>query len=394
MSSQLPWITDVLQQLSDEHLFRERREVRPLPEGRCLVDGQEAWDFASNDYLGLSADPRLIAAATAALQTHGVGARASQLVSGRTDLHAKLERDLAAFEGTEAAILFPTGLAANVGAVAALASQGDSVFCDRLNHASLVDGCRLSGARLRVYRHDDLTGLRRALNRELARRKFIVTDAVFSMDGDLAPLVELCDIAESENAVMIVDEAHGTGVFGTEGKGVCELLNVEHRVAVRIGTLSKAIGALGGFVAGSQSLVDFLWNKARTQVYSTALPPALCAAASAAVGIVQSEPLRRQRLLKLADTFRESLLAQGVTPLTGSVGPIVPIVLHDPQAAVCMAQQLLDRGFFVGAIRPPTVPQGTSRLRISLHSTLADDLVGSLAREIGHLVATAKVQQC
>ena len=266
MSNLLSWLDDELRQLSEEALLRRCRNVRPIEEGRVSVDGREAWDFASNDYLGLANDPRVVAAAAEGLRSHGVGAKASPLVSGRTDLHANLERALAAFEGTEAAILFPTGMAANVGTVAALAGASDTVFCDRWNHASLVDGCRLSGARLRVYRHDDLEGLQQSLARESARRKFVVTDSVFSMDGDLAPLPELCEIAEKYDTTVILDEAHGTGVFGECGRGVAELQHVEERIAVRIGTLSKSIGSLGGFVTGSQTLIDFLWNKARTQI--------------------------------------------------------------------------------------------------------------------------------
>ena len=214
MSDLLSWLHQNLQSLADEGLLRHRFEVRPFTEGRALVNGREVWDFASNDYLGLANDPRVVAAAADGVRSHGVGAKASPLVSGRSDLHVNLERALASFEGTESAILFPTGMAANVGTVAALAGTGDAVYCDRWNHASLIDGCRLSGARLRIYRHDDLAGLSDALSRESARRTFLVTDSVFSMDGDLAPLPELCEIAERHGTSVIIDEAHGTGVFG------------------------------------------------------------------------------------------------------------------------------------------------------------------------------------
>ncbi len=385
MNDLLDWLPNELQKLSEEGLFRRRREVKPIEGGRFFIDGREVWDFASNDYLSLANDPRVVAAAAEGLRSHGVGAKASPLVSGRTDLHVKLERALAAFEGTEAAILFPTGMAANVGTVAALAGDGDSVFCDRWNHASLVDGCRLSGARLRVYRHDDLKGLHQSLARESARRKFLVTDSVFSMDGDLAPLLDLCDIAEKYETTVILDEAHGTGVFGERGRGVAELQNVEDRIGVRIGTLSKSIGSLGGFVTGSQTLIDFLWNKARTQIYSTSLPPSLVAAATAALEIVQSEPSRRDRLHAICRQFRDQLASNGVVPFPGSVGPIVPIMLQEPQAAMNVAERLLENGFLVGAIRPPTVPKGTSRLRVTLHSGLPEEVVTSLAVKIGEL---------
>ena len=390
MTDLLDWLPDELQKLSDEGLFRRRREVKPIGEGRVFIDGREVWDFASNDYLGLANDPRVVAAAAEGLRSHGVGAKASPLVSGRTDLHVNLERALAAFEGTEAAILFPTGMAANVGTVAALAGASDTVFCDRWNHASLVDGCRLSGARLRVYRHDDLTGLQQSLARESARRKFLVTDSVFSMDGDLAPLPELCEIAETYETTVILDEAHGTGVFGERGRGVAELQGVEKRIAVRVGTLSKSIGCLGGFVTGSQTLIDYLWNKARTQIYSTSLPPSLCAAATTSLEIIQTEPSRRDRLHSLCQLFRLQLASAGVVPFPGSVGPIVPIVLNEPQAAMKVAERLLEHGFLVGAIRPPTVPKGTSRLRVTLHSGLPEEIVTSLAVKIGELIPSKR----
>ena len=386
MAEALDWLPEELKKLSQDGLLRGRREVIPTEGGKVHIDGHAAWDFASNDYLGLSNDPRVVSAAHQALRSHGVGAKASPLVSGRTDLHGALETVLAAFEGTEAAILFPTGMAANVGTVAALAGEGDAVFCDRWNHASLVDGCRLSGARLRVYRHDDLQGLQQGLARESARRTFLVSDSVFSMDGDLAPLPDLCEIAERHQATLILDEAHGTGVFGPHGRGVADLQRMEDRIPVRVGTLSKAIGSLGGFVVGSQTLINYLWNHARTQIYSTALPPALCAAALAALEIIQSEPSRRERLLELSKSFRDQLQLEGVEWLAGSVGPIVPIVLNEPQAAMKVADRLLKAGYLVGAIRPPTVPRGTSRLRVTLHSGIPEEVVAALARQIGETV--------
>ena len=393
MTNPLDWLADELQSLRDDGLFRHRREVLPSvgsackSPGRVVVQGREVWDFASNNYLGLATEASVLSAAAAAIKTHGVGAKASPLVSGRTDLHAELEAALADFEGTEAAILFPTGMAANLGTVAALAGPGDAVFCDRLNHASLVDGCRLSGARLRVYRHDDLEALQKSLSRESARRTWLVTDTVFSMDGDLAPLPDLCTIAEHFGAGVIVDEAHGTGVFGRLGRGVAELQGVEERISVRIGTLSKSIGALGGFVSGSQTLIDYLWNKARTQIYSTALPPALCASATAALKVIQDEPERRHRLHALSLSFRNQLESHGVIPRAGSIGPIVPIVINDPHAAVSVAEQLLSAGFLVAAIRPPTVPAGTSRLRVTINCEIPVEVVVRLADQIASLLS-------
>ena len=391
--------------LESAGLRRARRVVRPLPGGACEIDGRRLWNFASNDYLGLAGDPRVVAAAQAALAESGVGSRASALVVGRTEWHARLEQALAKFEGQEAAILFPTGYAANVGTIAALIDENDAVFCDRLNHASLIDGCRLSGAKLRVFRHSELDTLERELHKASdSRRRLIVTDAVFSMDGDVAPLRELCDLAERFEADVLVDEAHGTGVFGEHGRGVCEHLGVEDRVAVRVGTLSKAIGTLGGFVAGSQSLVDWLWNKARPQVFSTALPPAICAAAAAAVEIIRSEPERRTKLWQncevVAGTLRVPLglssdsqvatrqsSADGTRSVPATIGPIISILLGDPDAAVAAQRKLEERGFLVAAIRPPTVPQGTSRLRISLSAAHDESALKTLVAALQEVVS-------
>ncbi len=388
MSASSAWLADELHDWASQGLLRRRRSVRPMADGWCEVDGRRVLNFASNDYLNLAGDPRIAAAAAEALSAAGVGSRASPLVCGRTEWHARLERRLAEFEAQPAAILFPTGMAANVGTVAALAGPGDVVLCDRLNHASLVDGCRLSGARLRVYSHTDLSVLERELDKAAdARRRWIVTDGVFSMDGDLAPLPKLCDLADRFDAALIVDEAHGTGVFGAQGRGAAELLAVGQRIAVRVGTLSKAVGTLGGFVAGSQALIDHLWNHARTQIYSTALPPLICAAAVAAIDIITSEPWRRERLLAASALFRKQLRAAGVESLPGSVGPIVPITLADAESAIRAADHLEQHGFLVGAIRPPTVPRGTSRLRIVVTTAHTDDDLERLSTAVGRAVA-------
>ncbi|HAH45397.1 MAG TPA: 8-amino-7-oxononanoate synthase, partial [Planctomycetaceae bacterium] len=273
-----------------------------------VLEGQELVNLSSNDYLNLAHDPRLISAAAASLEEMGVGARASALVSGRTVWHARLEQRLAEFERTEAAILFPSGYAANLGVMSAIAGEGDTIYCDRLNHASPLDGCRLAGAKFRVYRHDQLEKLKRELEKQTGTgRTIIVTDSIFSMDGTWAPLVELCELADQYHACLVIDEAHATGVWGTTGRGLAEQLNVEARVTIRIGTLSKGVGAMGGFVAGSVSLVDWLWNRVRTQIYSTALPPAICAAACESLQIIEAEPERRQQLHAQAEFLRQEL---------------------------------------------------------------------------------------
>jgi 8-amino-7-oxononanoate synthase len=367
MSDLFARITQELDSLSDQGLLRSRRTVSRQPGGWCEVDGRRMRDFASNDYLGLSLDPRVIAAAREAAAECGAGSGGSQLVVGRSPWHARLESRLAQFEGQDSALLFPTGFAANVGTIAVLAGRGDLICSDRINHASLIDGCRLSGADVYVYDHDRLDELEARLSAaKECRRKLILTDGVFSMDGVVAPLAELCTLADQYGADLLVDEAHATGVFGHHGRGVAELLGVEDRVAVRVGTLSKAIGSLGGFVTGSRPLVDWLWNRARTQVFSTAAPPTACAAACVAIDIIEMEPARRETLIALSQRLRQGISALGLETVRGGQGPIVPVILHDPRSAVLVAQRMEEQGFLVGAMRPPSVPAGTSRLRIGV----------------------------
>lgn len=382
-ASRLPWLADELAAIDRDMLRRPRREGRRLAGGKIMRDGRELLDFASNDYLGLSNDSQVVAAAAAALADYGIGSGASALVTGRSSWHAVLERSLAAFEGEDDAVLFPTGYAANVGTLTSLISANDVVFCHRLNHASLVDGCRLTGATLRLFRSDRLNDLERRLAAATAfSRRWIVTDGVFGMDGTVAPLADLCTIAERYDTAVIVDEAHGTGVLGRNGRGACEHCGIEQQVAVRIGTLSKAVGSLGGFVAGPRPLIEVLWNHARPQMFSTALPPALCAAAVEAVRLIAERPHERERLARLSDQLRHRLRDAGLD-VPGDPGvPIVPVLIGDPERAVEVGQELDRRGFAVGVIRPPTVPRGTARLRISLSAVHADDDVESLTSSL------------
>jgi 8-amino-7-oxononanoate synthase len=378
------WLAEEMERLQSAGLLRNRRRVVSRPDGWCEVGTKRIRNFASNDYLNLAHDPRLVAAAQEAMAESGIGAAASALVTGRSAYHELLEEKLARFEGQESAVLFPTGYAANVGTISALVQPGDVIFCDRLNHASLIDGCRLSGAKLLVYRHRQLDKLTAPLQRATGyRRRWIITDSVFSMDGDLAPLKELCDIAERHDARLVVDEAHATGLFGEHGRGVTEAQGVEDRIAVRIGTLSKAVGTLGGFVAGPKVLADWLWNNARTQMFSTALPPAVCAAAICALEVIETEPWRRERVLALAKGFRDDLKQLGLETPPGGVGPIVPIVLGDAQFTVKVARELDDAGFLVAAIRPPTVPAGTSRLRITVTAAHSEEDLKGLIAHLG-----------
>jgi len=373
----LQWIETRLAEVSDQDLLRRRR-VRAGGQGpRIELEGREVINFGSNDYLRLAADPRLGQAVAAALADAGWGAGASPLITGYADWHARLEQRLAAFEGTEAALLFPSGFAANAGAVAALAGPGDTIFTDRKNHASLWDGCRLSRADVRTYPHLDLPRLTELLERPTSGRRLIVSDTLFSMDGDGAPLGELVDLAERFDAMLLLDEAHATGVFGAHGRGLAEAAGVEDRVAVRVGTLSKALGCHGGFVAGSATLIEWLVQRARPYVFSTAAPAAMAAAALAAVDIVEHEPQRRQQLLAAAAHLRQRLVEHG-WDIGRSTSQIIPIMLGQPARALELSQRLLEQGLYVPAIRPPTVPEGEACLRISLTAGHTAEMVERL----------------
>ena len=384
MHDPLAWLDDELERLERAGLRRSLsiRSSPQAPEQIEISRGSFA-NFGSNDYLGLAAElgnDDVIAA----IHTAGWGAGASPLVTGRGSYHAKLETELARFEGTEAALLFPTGYAANVGAVAALAGPEDVIFSDALNHASLIDGCRLSGARVVVYRHGDVAHLRELLTAALpAQRKLIVTDGLFSMDGDLAPLADLATLAEEHLAMLLVDEAHATGVFGKQGRGASEHCGVEAAVHIRIGTLSKALGSLGGFVAGQQRLIDWLTNRARTYFFSTACPEPVAAAGIAALKIVQNEPWRRSELLARSAQLREQFRAQGWSmPEPGS--QIIPLRIGDPTETMRRAQELRAHGFLIPGIRPPSVPEGQSLLRISVSWRHDAELLNRLAAAMGN----------
>jgi 8-amino-7-oxononanoate synthase len=363
----LDWLDDALKDLSDRCLLR-RQTIRlgAQQPPHIVWEGQTLVNFGSNDYLGLAADNRLGQAVRDTLAGSGWGSGASPLVTGRGQMHARLEEELAAFEDAEAALLFPSGFAANVATIPAVVGRGDGIFSDANNHASIIDGCRLSGASIVVYPHRDLTALRDRLRDGTGfRRRLIVTDTLFSMDGDLAPLADLADLARRHAAMLMVDEAHATGVFGHGGRGVCEAMGIEAGVHIRVGTLSKALGSIGGFVVGPRRLIDWLRNRARAYVYSTAAPEAAAAAASQALQIVQQQPQRRFGLLEQADHLRCRLQQQGWS--TGrSASQIVPVILGDAGRTMELAAQLRDRGLLVPGIRPPTVPPGQSLLRISL----------------------------
>ncbi|MDD5557904.1 MAG: 8-amino-7-oxononanoate synthase [bacterium] len=376
-----------LDEIRARGLHRSLRVVERRDGPRLVIGGRALLSFCSNDYLGLADHPATSAAAREAVERFGWGSGASRLVSGTMRPHAALEEALASFKGTEAAVLFPTGYMTNLGVIAALAGPGDEVIADRLDHASIIDGCRLSGARLRVYPHGDVERLERVLAAARgARRRLIVTDTLFSMDGDLAPLREIVALARRHGAWVMADEAHATGVLGAAGRGGAELLGVEDGIDVSMGTLSKALGGSGGFVAGSAVLADYLRNRARPLIYTTAPPPASCAAALAAIGIVRREPGTRAALLGMADRLRRALGAIGLDTM-GSGFQIVPVRTGDAGAAVRASAELLRRGILVPAIRPPTVPRGESRLRISVTAAHTDADVDLLAGALAELAA-------
>jgi len=382
----LAWIESRLEVLEHEGL-RRRLVARDGQAGvTAVIDGRELLNFGSNDYLNLAGNVRLAEAVARAVREEGWGSGASPLVTGRSRLHRQLEERLAQFEGCQAALLFASGFAANAGTVPALVGRGDAVYSDAANHASIVDGCRLSRAHVHVYPHVDCDALEAMLREHAGHggRRLIVTDGLFSMDGNLAPLVRLAELADEFQCMLMVDEAHATGVFGPGGRGVSEYLGVEDRVDVRIGTLSKALGCHGGFVAGSGQLVDWLANRARSYVFSTAPPAATCAAALTALEIVQSEPERRQTLLARAAELREQLRDQG-WQVGRSESQIIPLVAGTAQRTMELSAALRERGLLVPGIRPPTVPEGQSRLRISLSCGHTLEMIARLVEVLGEL---------
>jgi len=323
-------------------------------------------NLASNNYLGFTHHPRLIAAAARALETYGAGAGASQLICGRAEVHADLEEALCKFKGVEAALVFSSGYAANVGVLTSLVGPRDQIFADKLNHASLIDGARLSRGEVHRYCHRDPDHLARLLHEHPGQgQRFIVSDGVFSMDGDIAPLPDLVALAEQHDAVLVLDDAHGTGVVGPGGKGTAAHFGLEDRVPVQIGTFSKALGAQGGFVAGSRTLIDFLVNRARSFIFSTGLAPASAAASKEALRVLEEEPDLLERLQSHLRRLREALLDRGYT-LTGSPpAPMIAVIMGDPGDTLDLSAHLLDRGILAPAVRPPSVPEGTSRIRLA-----------------------------
>jgi 8-amino-7-oxononanoate synthase len=379
----------LLADLDARGLRRCRRVVRQA-DGEAAnieLDGRRCIDFCSNDYLGLSTHPRLIEALAAAARVHGAGARASHLITGHQTEHEALERELAEWTGRERAILFSTGYMANLGLVAALATREDTVYGDGLNHASLIDGGRLSRAVIRVYPHSDAAALDALLMSQSSGRALVLTDGVFSMDGDLAPLPELAVLCARHGAFLAVDDAHGLGVIGATGRGSLEHFGLGAReIPALVGTLGKAFGSFGAFVAGSADLIETLVQRARTYIYTTALPAPIAAATRAALAVAQEEPWRRERVLALTQRFRERARAAGL-PLADSWTPIQPVMLGGADTAVRASAALLVHGFYVAAIRPPTVPADSSRLRVTLSAAHREADIDSLVDAIAGILS-------
>ncbi|MFH1379773.1 MAG: 8-amino-7-oxononanoate synthase [bacterium] len=367
-------IAGELSVLKEKNLYRDLRIFERAPGRLMRINNNEYINFSSNNYLGLSNHPAVKEAAIEAIHKFGAGASASRLISGTLAVHAQLEQKLAEFKKCESALVFPTGFQTSLGVITSLVSKEDAVILDRLCHASLIDAVRLSGAKLLVYPHVDYMQLDKVLHKlDMYKKKLVVTDGVFSMDGDVAPLNELSAVCKKYNAILLVDDAHGTGVLGDYGRGSLEFLHVNDTHIIVMGTLSKALGSQGGFVCGSKNVISLFINKARSFIYTTGLNPGSCGAALQSLEIIKTEPLRRKNLLHNAEYLRDKLHRAGYNTLH-SVTNIIPVLIGDINETLNLSKKLMDNGIYCPAIRPPTVPNGLARLRVSLISdhTLED----------------------
>lgn len=366
-----------LEQLKANELHRTLKIITFKNHIKATIDGRDVILFCTNDYLGLSCHRELKISAKRALKDWGMGGAASRLISGNLSIYEELESLLAEFKDTEASLVFSSGYATNLGLIPTIAQKEDIIFSDELNHASIVDACRLSKAKVIVFRHVDMEDLEDLLKKHRGKKKFIVTDGVFSMDGDLCPLPILLSLAQSYEATLIVDDAHATGVIGEKGKGSFEYWNLSSDTAIQVGTFSKAIGTQGGFVCGKKTLIEYLINKARPFVFSTALPPPVVAATKTAIKLIQGASNLRHKLFRLTTILRDGLNKLGFHIPTLPT-PIVPLVVGDTQETINLSQHLFENGLFTPPIRPPTVPQGKSRLRISLSALHSEEDIEKL----------------
>ena len=365
-------------------LKRVLRPVRQRKAGTVLLEHDRVADFASNDYLGLASDSRVARAAGAMLQAEGTGAGAARLISGHHPVHEALENEIAAFKQCARSLLFSTGYMANIGAIPALAGVGDVIYSDALNHASIVDGCRLSKATTRIFPHCDIDVLSAMLkaDRGMFRRSLIVVEGVFSMDGDAFPLDQLVPLAQAYKAWTYVDDAHGTGILGRTGRGTAEHFGVAQDIDVMLGTLGKAFGTMGAYIAGSRSLIEFLINTARSFIFTTGTPPAIAAATLEALHVIKAEPWRREAVRERAQQLRARLRAGGRDTRGLPDGHIVPVHIGDPHLTMAIVHDLRRRGFLVGGVRPPTVAPGTSRLRVTVSAAHPPELIDVFAASL------------
>ena len=382
---------DELKRIKESGLYRQMKYLQSPQQPYVKIAGKSYLMLSSNSYLGLCNDQRLKQAAMDAMEKYGVGSGGSRLTTGSYEVHKKLEDEIAAFKRAEAALLFNTGYMANVGAISSIAGKDWVIFSDRFNHASIIDGCRLSGAEIIIYEHCDASDLETKAHSHRGRRALVVTDGIFSVDGDIAPLPEIVQVAKKYNMLLMVDDAHATGVLGENGGGTADYFGLQNEIDIQMGTFSKALASEGGFIAGNRGLIDYLANKARSFIFSTALAPATVAVSLRALEIVQAEPRLRQSLVANSAWFREKLREIGFEIMDFPT-PIISVVLGPPDLTVNFSNRLMEKNIFVSAIRPPTVPQGTSRLRINLMAThTVDDLtpaidsMAAIGKELGIL---------
>jgi glycine C-acetyltransferase len=386
----LSYLGDELESLKQQNLYRTLRVLDDEQKARTSFDHRSVVNLSSNNYLGLTTHPRLRQRALEAVQAFGVGTGSVRTIAGTMTLHMELERKLAEFKKVEAVVVFQSGFTANAGTVSAILSKEDVVISDELNHASIIDGCRLSRAAIKVFPHKDVGAARRIVkDLPAGQRKLLITDGVFSMDGDLGPLPELCDLAEETGCIMMVDDAHASGVFGRNGRGTVDHFGVHGRVDVQVGTLSKAVGALGGYVAGTRSLIEFLYHRARPFLFSTSHPPAVAAACIAALDVLMEEPEIIERLWENSRFFKDGLEKLGFD--TGSSeSPIVPVIAGDSARAAKLSDRLFEEGVFAQAIVFPTVQKDKARVRTIVTAThtrddlqFALDAFGKVGKELG-----------
>jgi len=378
VNDKLDWIDRELAEVANSGLLRKLSVCAQGVKSTELRIAEKTYvNFSSNDYLGLAAELGRVREISPDMgQKWGSGA--SPLVTGRGEMHQQLEHTLAEFKGTEAALSFPTGYSANIGAITSVTGDEDIIFSDARNHASIIDGCRLSKATVQVYRHNDVDHLVELCKQSSGfRRKLIVTDSLFSMDGDIAPLESLVEVSRQYEAMLLVDEAHATGVYGETGRGLTQELGCEDGVDISVGTMSKALGSVGGFVTGNQNLIDLLVNKSRTYIYSTAMPHACARAGIRALELMRKEPERREQLFRNVKYLTDRLVQNGALP-DRPYTQIVPLIVGSPESALDRSKSLMNAGFYIPAIRPPTVPVGASLLRISLSSAHTTEQLDSL----------------